>query len=783
MTTKAVLFARIICTAALLLGGITAQAGVKERFIVVYDTDSPGLKQGHSIKAQGRNWFAVELDEKGKSAIRGKSGFISLEIDPKRFPMSLYNDSVGSPDAEQVAPYGYFQSQADQLILQTGQKVCVIDSGIAGSVGETGGFNEDFNWAEITGDNDPGTGDYDADGGPHGTHVAGTIGALDNNIGVIGMAPGVPMHIIKVFNNAGWGYSSDLAQAAELCAAAEANIISMSLGGGGANNTEENAFDTFTANGGLVIAAAGNDGNSARSYPAGYASVMMVGAVDADNNVADFSQFPSNAITSGRGKKATTTINDGYGVEVSAGGVGTLSTVPSGGGTTASLIVDGTSYSASAMENPGTASGETYDFGLGEDVDTGASDKICIIERGNISFEQKVINCETAGGNGAIIFNNEPGLLYGTLGTTGSTSIPTVGAAQENGSALQAASQASIYIGPSDYDYFSGTSMATPTTSGVAALVWSNHSDCSNDQIRSALKATAEDQGAIGRDDYYGYGIIKAKAASDALSALGCGGAPPPPPVNLNPTATFSAACTLLGCAFDASASFDSDGSIDDYSWTFGDGSIAAGSLSNHTYATAGSYAVELTVVDNEGAVGTSAMSVTVTDTPPPPPVNIAPTASFSKACTSLACTFDAGASSDSDGSIESYNWTFGDGSTAMGTLSNHTYSAAGPYTVELTVVDNEGAMDTSAMSVTVTAPPPPANITLTGERTKKGREATLQWNGATGNTVDVYVNGSFNRSTANTGSVNYKVNKQRSYTFEVCEAGSTDRCSNSLSL
>ena len=131
MTTKAVLFARIICTAALLLGGITAQAGVKERFIVVYDTDSPGLKQGHSIKAQGRNWFAVELDEKGKSAIRGKSGFISLEIDPKRFPMSLYNDSAGSPDVEQVAPYGYFQSQADQLILQTGQKVCVIDSGIA----------------------------------------------------------------------------------------------------------------------------------------------------------------------------------------------------------------------------------------------------------------------------------------------------------------------------------------------------------------------------------------------------------------------------------------------------------------------------------------------------------------------------------------------------------------------------------------------------------------------------------------------------------------------------
>ena len=51
----------------------------------------------------------------------------------------------------------------------------------------------------------------------------------------------------------------------------------MSLGGGGANSTEENAFNTFTENGGLVLAAAGNDGNSVRSYPAGYKSVMMIG--------------------------------------------------------------------------------------------------------------------------------------------------------------------------------------------------------------------------------------------------------------------------------------------------------------------------------------------------------------------------------------------------------------------------------------------------------------------------------------------------------------------------
>jgi len=691
------LFSGLIFAATILLATPTLQAGVKERYIVQHSGNSRGLKLGHAVKAQGRGWFAVELDEKGKSALRGKAGFVSLEIDPKRFPLSIYNDSVGSPDAEQVVPYGYYQSEADQLTLQPGQKVCVIDSGIAGSPGETGDYNQDFNWSEITGDNDSGTGRYDADGGPHGTHVAGTIGAVDNNIGVIGMAPGVPMHIIKVFNDAGWGYSSDLAQAAELCAYAGANIISMSLGGGGANNTEENAFNTFTANGGLVIAAAGNDGNSVRSYPAGYASVMMVGAVDANNLVAGFSQYPSDAITTGRGKKRVTTTNDGYGVEVTAGGVSTLSTVPSGVGTGVSLIVDGTSYSASAMENTGSASGATYNFGLGDQVDGGASGKICIIERGDISFEDKVINCETSGGLGAIIYNNEPGLLTGTLGTTGSTSIPTVGAAQESSAGLLAAAQASIVIGASNYDYFSGTSMATPTTSGVAALVWSNHPGCSNEDIRDALKATAEDQGAPGRDDYYGYGIIKAKAASDLLSAQGCdGNPPPPPPGNNNPSAVFSETCALL------------------------------------------------------------------------------------------ACTFDASASSDSDGSISSYRWDFGNGDATESTsaVSNHTYAAAGTYTVNLTVTDNEGATDTSSKTVTVTdSTEPPANITLTGERTNRGRTVTLSWSGASGNSVDVYVNGSLNGPTANTGDASYSVNKRRSYTFEICETNSRDRCSSPLGL
>jgi serine protease len=81
------------------------------------------------------------------------------------------------------------------------------------------------------------------------------------------------------------------------------------------------------------------------------------------------------------------------------------------------------------------------------------------------------------------------------------------------------------------YASYDGTSMATPHVSGVAALVWSHYTQCSASQIRNALNATAEDRGSAGRDNQYGWGIVKAKAAYDYL-ANGCdgGGNPPPPP-------------------------------------------------------------------------------------------------------------------------------------------------------------------------------------------------------------------------------------------------------------
>ncbi len=501
----------------------SAFAADTNRYIVTYKNKE--MAQGQAaIKSKGAksalkldafNAEAVYLSDAAVAELKGNRHIAKIELDQKRFPLSIYNDDAGNPMTEQVTPYAVYQSQANQVNFNAGagMKVCVIDSGLDSS-------NQDFVWGNITGDNDSGTGNWFDHGGPHGTHVAGTVGAADNGVGVVGMAPGVKMHIIKVFNESGWGYSSDLAYAANKCTQAGANIITMSLGGGGANSTESNAFATFTANGGLVLAAAGNDGNSTRSYPAGYSSVMMIGANDADNNIASFSQFPS--CTSGRGRSATT--DETICVEVTAGGVDTLSTYPAGMSTTASLKADSTNFASSAMENSGSASGATFYMGEATSTNGGANGKICVIDRGSISFHDKVQNCQNSGGLGAIIINNEAGMLYGTLGDTNATSIPAVGAAFEDRSALLAASTAEVFVGASDYGLMSGTSMATPAVAGVAALVWSNHPQCNGTDIRNALKATAADAGASGHDVYFGNGIVKALDAHNYLTTYGCAG-------------------------------------------------------------------------------------------------------------------------------------------------------------------------------------------------------------------------------------------------------------------
>jgi len=95
---------------------------------------------------------------------------------------------------------------------------------------------------------------------------------MNNNLGVVGVTPGtVHLYIVRVFGDNGlWAYSSDsdLIDAANCCASAGANIISMSLGSPSSSSTQQAKFNELNAQGILSIAAAGNNGTTAFSYPA-----------------------------------------------------------------------------------------------------------------------------------------------------------------------------------------------------------------------------------------------------------------------------------------------------------------------------------------------------------------------------------------------------------------------------------------------------------------------------------------------------------------------------------
>lgn len=156
---------------------------------------------------------------------------------------------------------------------------------------------------------------------------------------------------------------------------------------------------------------------------------------------------------------------------------------------------------------------------------------------------------------------------------------------------------------------------------------------------------------------------------------------------------------------FDASQSYDPDGSIVSFEWNYGDGSTGSGSSVSHKFSQKGEYTVSLKVTDNSGNTDTASTEIQVTG-------GQEPTAKFvfspAQPVTGEPVYFNATESADPDGSIVSWQWDFGDGSSGSGEKTTHTYTEEGTYTVLLTVTDNDGNEDSYQANVTVTNGSPP---------------------------------------------------------------------------
>ena len=463
------------------------------------------------------------LSDAGRQRLEGDAEIESVEPDYRRYPQL------------QSKPYGITMVQADDpfLLAATATQttsdvmVCIIDSGYQQT-------HEDLAGNTVTGVDNAGTGSWNVDTCGHGSHVAGTIAAVDNNVGVVGVNGNgkLNLHIQKVFDGSTcvWTYASTLAQAVSNCRTAATNggkklVISMSLGGGGPTAAENTAFQTAYNAGVLSIAAAGNAGTSAVSYPAGYSSVMSVAAVDAASAKASFSQFNSD-------------------VEIAAPGVGVVSTTPFA---TPYVTIAGENTRASTYTGSanGTATGALVYGGLCSAAGawTGA---VVLCDRGTTTFLQKTDVVIAGGGKAVVIANNVAGEFSGTLGTGVTRAVQVVGVTQDQGVVLQAAvgqlASVNVPTGTGNgYESYDGTSMATPHVAGVAGLIWGLQPTRTNVQVRQALIGSAKDLGTAGRDTSFGYGLVQAKAAYDYLLS------PPPLPLYSSDTSSIPFSAVIVG--------------------------------------------------------------------------------------------------------------------------------------------------------------------------------------------------------------------------------------------
>jgi len=320
------------------------------KYIVKFHDSDKGnakiQKNKKSKKLKRSKLLKIDLTEEEFNALHQDENVAFIEED---YAVTSTEDTI-SPSLQLIQGLEAHQSG----YTGKGVKVAVLDTGISPSaeIRVRGGVSFVDNEASH------------ADTNGHGTHVAGTLAALDDDKGLLGVAPDVELYAVKVLDKTGKGYYSNVIEGLEWAIDNDMDIVSMSFGGKENSQALLEAIQLAKQHDIVLLAAAGNDGSSIVHYPARYPDVVSIGAIDENQILASFSNYGKvDAVAPGT--KITSINLDGTYSERS----GTSMAVPYATGIAALILEQNPNFSAQEVKDrllrSSTALGDTMKYGYG----------------------------------------------------------------------------------------------------------------------------------------------------------------------------------------------------------------------------------------------------------------------------------------------------------------------------------------------------------------------------------------------------------------------------------